>query len=610
MIRRPSIQARGERRVKKLWAVATLILVLAACSVGSSSATPKASPARAKVNPAWHELMGTIRDDGSVSKETALKAFALAIGRLPGVDVPEAMPGSIPDGTPGLRWLVAHWSEITPAQREAAASVIPELKGIAVGTAQVTTETPDPSAAPYVPVAAKSAEIAGQNQSNAFYTLLAEQLAKEIGSRIGPSLGIPITARVGVQQSPTSSMETGVYDGSGSIFGAPAKCVITVSPWADKTLSGNDLRVDLGHEVWHCFEGAIGGLPWYWFSPSWIAEGEAMWVGNSLHPDSPRSAMAWPDYLVSPEVPLFKRSYDAVGFYAQLNSSGTDVWKTLPKSLGKASPAAYVELGANSDAFLDVWASGYLRDPSRGAPLQITGPGATSDRAQPKGIQLPNGASVTEAVAPYTDEIAVFADSPDVLDAAFSGHARISDNAGHDYLLQGGGTFCLKKDGCKCPNAESSGEPPRLRLSGSVALAVTGGPTGASGTLDGMSLDDYCNRGPMNGTWEGTWVNDNGLANGAYTLVIKQKRKTDPFSGTIQVSGKTCVRDGNIQGTLSGQKVTWGVVNAERPIDFSGTLGGKSMSGSWSSIACGPPYGPATGGPYPVTGTWQAKKTK
>jgi hypothetical protein len=559
-----------------------------------------------KVSPAWNQLMGTIRPDGTVSKDTALKAFALAIAPLPGVDVPEAAPGSILDGTPALRWLVAHWSEITPAQRDAAASVIPELKGIGVGgTAQGTPEAGDS----YALVAAKSSVVAPQKQSN-FYTDLAKQMADVIGSKVHKSLGIPITVRVGAMQGNKSAMETGVYASDGTIFGSPAKCVITVGPWADANLSGAELNLAIAHEVWHCFEGFIGGIPWVWFGSSWIVEGEAEWVADSLYPNSWISQGWWPKYLEHPETPLFNRSYDAIGFYAQLQLSGIDVWTRLADALGKTDVPAFVALGADSDGFLDIWASGYLRDRSHGDPWEITGPGITPEKATPATIALPNGGSLPESATPYTEMIALFVDSPEVLQTSFSGHARISDTSGHDYVINGGGTFCLKKDGCKCPNADGSGDQEPLRLSGSVALGVTGGPTGASGTLDGMSLDDYCNRGPMNGTWEGTWVNDNGLANGAYTLVIKQKRKTDPFSGTIQVSGKTCIRNGNIQGTLSGQKVAWGIVNAERPIDFTGTLSGKSMSGSWSSIACGPPYGPATGGPYPVAGTWQARKTK
>jgi hypothetical protein len=246
-----------------------------------------------------------------------------------------------------------------------------------------------------------------------------------------------------------------------------------------------------------------------------------------------------------------------------------------------------------------------LRDSSRGSAWEITGPAVTSDRAVPAEIYLGNGGSVGDSVAAYTNEIEVFGETPDVLIATYSGRARISDATGHDYPIRDTATFCLRPDGCECPQDSDTGRPPPLPLDPtSAALAVTGGTAGATGSLDGLSLKDYCSP-TIAGTWTGTWQNDNGLATGGFTLVLTQKGKT--FSGTIDVTGPTCVGHGTVQGTVDGKSVNWGTVGAERDVDFTGTFSDDSMSGTWAAIACGPPYGPANV-IINLTGTWQATR--
>ena len=108
----------------------------------------------------------------------------------------------------------------------------------------------------------------------------------------------------------------------------------------------------------------------------------------------------------------------------------------------------------------------------------------------------------------------------------------------------------------------------------------------------------------MTGTWDGTWVNDiiyrDPPATGAFTEHLTQKGKT--FSGTVEVSGETCVTGGTINGTITGKNIQMGwVTDAERDVNFVGTLAGRSMSGTYSAIACGTTD-------FVVTGSWTATK--
>lgn len=516
-----------------------------------------------------------------------MQAFALAFGALPGVEAPEGAAGFTRSGTMAMRWLVGYWDQLTAEQQQAAIELIPDLAGLSASANRVV--------------------LASQARPDQFYTDMANEMVAKIGGLLDPprDMLLAVTARVGLPVSSTSWAETSVLTSSGGFVGNPEKCSILVSPTGD-ALGAADVRLMMAHEAWHCYEGAIIGLNRFWFQKSapWIMEGEAEWVGDSLEPDAPIAGGAWPGYLPRPDRPLFSQAYSAVGFYSQLDSSGTDVWgKLAPILEAPDNQAAFTASGADADPFLSRWASGFLRDESRGDAWQISGPGVTDDYVIPTGLHLSNDGSLSESVAAYTNEVGLFGEHPDVLVVTSDGHARLSDSAGHDYATTEGGNFCMLADGCVCPDSE--GEPPPLPLEGEpAAFALTGATAGATATLDGMSLDSFCNQ--IAGSWEGTWVNDpqyrDPPATGGFTMDLTQHGKN--FSGTTSVTGETCVREGNVSGTVSGRNVQMGwISDAAEPVHFEGTISGKTMSGTYSAIACGT-------ADFEVIGTWTATKVR
>ncbi len=481
-------------------------------------------------------MLDSISDDGSVSKDTALQAFSVAFGPLPGVSVPPGDAGFVGSGTMAVHWLVSYWDQLTSDQQQAAIAIIPELAGL---NAQAPTVF-----------------LASQNRTNDVYTQMAKDYLAKIGQLLNP--GVPFTlaveARVGMPVSAEAWAETSVLNASGGYTGSASKCVIVVTPTGD-ALSPVDARLMMAHEAWHCYQGQILGLfrDWYDRPAPWITEGQAEWVGDSLEPDAPVAQGAWPGYLPAPDWPLFKRAYAAVGFYSQLDSSGTDPWTVLKDMLdAKDSASAFTAAHADGDPFLDQWASGFLRDASRGQAWDISGPGVTEDRADPVPIMLTNDFEVTQSIPAYTDEISVFAQTPDVLTVSSTGHVRLSDAAGHDYV--GGGDFCMLDTGCACPGDTSDETIPALEAD-TAAFALTAGTADAVAKLDGTKLDDFCNKVNVTGTWTGTWaISANfGTANGGFTMTITQKGST--FSGTTSVTGPTCVRTGNVSGTVTGNSI-------------------------------------------------------
>ena len=104
----------------------------------------------------------------------------------------------------------------------------------------------------------------------------------------------------------------------------------------------------------------------------------------------------------------------------------------------------------------------------------------------------------------------------------------------------------------------------------------------------------------LTGTWDGTWQIDPPYADvaGAFTMELVQKGSS--LSGTVEITNTDC-SNGTVEGTVNGTNVTFGWVLTPQPVQFTGTVGNDSMSGTWSSLSCSSPS-------VPLTGTWQAQK--
>ena len=125
--------------------------------------------------------------------------------------------------------------------------------------------------------------------------------------------------------------------------------------------------------------------------------------------------------------------------------------------------------------------------------------------------------------------------------------------------------------------------PTAMIVTGVVAVALivlqpATTAAAANGRLAGASLT---------GTWSGTY---RGAYHGTFTLHWTQSGSR--LTGTIKLSsvGRT-----NITGSVRGSTIRFGTVGNANAITYSGSVSGKSMSGTYK-----------TGG---VGGSWSAHKT-
>ncbi|MGA4837849.1 hypothetical protein [Streptomyces sp. G45] len=97
----------------------------------------------------------------------------------------------------------------------------------------------------------------------------------------------------------------------------------------------------------------------------------------------------------------------------------------------------------------------------------------------------------------------------------------------------------------------------------------------------------------VNGEWTGGW--SAGFASGGFTARLTVE--SDRVSGRLSVSETGCDLDGDLTGTLEGDRITFGTVDSAVPISFTGTLDGTTMSGTFST-AC-----------QSAKGSWKAQKS-
>jgi hypothetical protein len=144
---------------------------------------------------------------------------------------------------------------------------------------------------------------------------------------------------------------------------------------------------------------------------------------------------------------------------------------------------------------------------------------------------------------------------------------------------------------CELGSTEVSGGasgPTETTPTGPAETAPTG-PTAATGPTGA---------GVIMGSWTGTWGIEGLPDAGTFSMEITPT--TDGFEGVIEIRSSECVSGGTVAMGLEGDRITFGVVDAEHEISFTGTVAGDRMSGTWNDGGSCPP---------PHDGIWEAVRS-
>jgi hypothetical protein len=451
---------------------------------------------------AWGRAVAGIRPDGTVPLDTALAAFSVAFGPLPGVEPLQGDPEVIGSASGPTRWILNHWDELTPDQQAAVD------RYLAVdGLTSVRTD----------PVAALNPLTAAVLDESGFQRLANEMEAK-VSEKLSRTLGVPIEV-VLRDLEPSEAGETLFantipLDAAGKPARAStpkmASCQVQVGK-ATQILEGVvDQEAILAHEVFHCFQYSLAKkLADALAMPAWLAEGAGAWVGEEVAAGgSTIGNKYWLGWMATPTYALFPRSYTAIGFFANLKTSGVDVWGRLDKmqlaAVGKSADAYLIAVGGDPGGVaVDAWGPSYISDEGVGGAWLMDGPGkppgsiaafvrdAMGELDQYPVIEDP----LTAFALRLRVESEVFVIAPKM---AVRGLMHDPSNGTQKLADVAGKPFCLKPGGCTCPggSAGAAHEFGTLSPGDEIYLGFSGHTLGIDLDLLTFPLEIACVQAP------------------------------------------------------------------------------------------------------------------
>ncbi|MBI4943742.1 MAG: hypothetical protein HY830_23625 [Actinobacteria bacterium] len=497
-------------------ALRLLALTVAAVLLGTGCAGPpdpatSEGPAPAPAaESGFDRLLHQVRQDGTVERATALAAFSVAIGPVPGAPAVSDATGVRPSGTAAVWWTLAHWRELDAEQQGAVRGAL--LDRHTAPAAFVAAGSGDPD----LPCATADSPDSGRLRP------VLDAAVSDIARRLGRSLRIPVHLAMnrGQRENHPDGSLTVMYTypcrGGGPADGTrPTGCTIHVNPHAlDAGFSDADRSAFLVHEAMHCYVLDLLGPAAEDLAP-WLQEGIPMWVQVALRGGDAKATEKWYRYLRPDRRSLFARSYDAIGFYAQLAGSGVDVWSRIDpmlRAFGTGGNAgAWRACGARA-AFLRGWAPGTLHGRRPGAAWDITGYGIPPTRpGQVTTARLaPGDTARAQAPAAGVDVVPMILPPDAVVTLTAVGRpegllgSTDGDHPVPDLLAT---PVCTTTGGCSCPEGSPAAG---VRLPGVAAgpadLAITGGLAKATVTVTVTTLAERCARPPrcLPGTWTTT----------------------------------------------------------------------------------------------------------
>jgi hypothetical protein len=576
----------------------------------------------------WQQILGRITPEGTVDAATALTAFSYAIAPLPGVDIPPATGAPPHSGTIAVRWVLAHWAELTDDQARAAAEALGGSAAAAApagsapstggpgGTGSPSGKTPSSGPGPsrstqptsrgrarvgglaHAPVRAPTnpnvdcpATDAGEASSyRGDLDRAIDTIAGGLGRQLSAGFGVRLAANTVRREGKALAYAVPCLGTAPSTVGGKVNgCVIHMNP---VILAPNYLardRIDtLRHEAMHCFlydKFGIAGAT----MPVWYTEGIPEWVAHAIGDNGPGLQGWWREYLDTPARPLFQRSYDAVGFYLLLQETGVDVWKKVDPmgdALRTGGNKAAWEAAGVTETFLNRWGPGYVRGRYPGDYWNVKGPDLNEYQPTLPAAPLGNGEAVAVDAPAAGMGVANLDINADVVTLTLSGQAwgRFSTGLGNDISIADAArkTYCAKPGGCGCPDssAGAGGATTEMLTGGPYYIGVTGGLAVASVTVTGRSVEDFCKERPASTCPVGEWVTTN-------VVVAQNGAKLEGGSGIVV----TVAKDGALVVDLGASApVQMTVMEYQGVIVYRGRATGRlvipnagATQGGWGS---------------------------
>ena len=427
---------------------------------------------------AYDKVLAEVRPDGTVSEKTALQAFALSYGSLPGVHPPAGAPAYVPSGTLAAGWVLADLPRLSPRLR---AAVLSRL-GLAGARGAHGASFGDPEFHPSTALTAEASLWAARESA---------QLPGQ------PKLGLTIVAGDSPNTVLSKDVEHAEADelpvnAAGQLSRTGPNCRIRVD--VSKVGDSTELALTLAHEVFHCFEFSLTPTVWDKVG-AWVREGLAEWVAEDVvKPTFAEGGQFLETYIGVPDEPVLQRGYSAVGFWGHVQDTDGDLWSKIPKLLATVSgPAAFAIAGGDSAAFLSTWASSIVRPGNSGPEWEMFNPIRPPDAAalptpriedtvEDLPVQVPAFSTRNVVIEPQ--------DGEPLVEVSVDGPGRLSDQ--HNYTDLSHSFYCMQAT-CDCPPGSSGTVPDSQPLEAGADLALSAGSSATHAEVKFHDLDDYCN---------------------------------------------------------------------------------------------------------------------
>jgi hypothetical protein len=294
----------------------------------------------------WSQISARVNEQGQLDRDTALRAFAMAYGTVPGVtDAPRADQSLPRCGNPIYHALSHHRSALSDAQRAAVDRVfhVRRPRGRAAAIIEALYDDENMGIGERVTHRAKVDQV----------TSMLRQVAQTIEQRAGHTLQMTVKVQLNYDAGAAPATAIGDFElGYGHSepdeLRRPTRqtpfCRVVVNPaWLNNP---SILRMIAGHEYFHClqFETFQGTWAEYESLPIWVFEGPAAYAGESLAGPTNADGWWWQEYfnpvnrggtrathtgeesLSGAHYQLLRSGYDSIGFFASLASAGADLW--------------------------------------------------------------------------------------------------------------------------------------------------------------------------------------------------------------------------------------------------------------------------------------------
>ncbi len=426
-----------------------------------------------------------ISDKGEISLDTALAAFDDQIAPLPGVDAKPGEVGKLTDATMAFDRIGSSLGELTAAQRQVYEQwTAPAPDAIVIDPANLR-------ATPRLVNGRKAPPTLTEYTTAKGYVDDAIRVLRNHGYFLAKKFTLSLLDDQGTQAS-----DVYAYVPPDDIPpGTSSTCDIFVTRLG-RNQSASDLRFILSHETAHCVQHAF-------YSnqadknrvPIWVREGSAEYLGARIIQELGGSTnqVAWGLWLLKPKVDLFKRGYDAVGFYAMLEQAGVDTWARIKQIISGGvnsgpSGAYSAAIAGVPDIFYQRWGPGLIRDPALGPEWDYTGP-FIDPVLKASTVQLGTGAPVVSAIEPHASAAGILKISADIV--------TIKAPKGLRGLIRFGGTqaplktgaYCAKTGGCKCKTNTNLQLP---EIGATTNIGFSDPQKARTVTIQGRKLKDYC----------------------------------------------------------------------------------------------------------------------